>query len=1085
MNIKSINCILGCICFLGITSIASSKESVTHSLDIKQFSLPNCKENEVLFEEPRDISRVVVTFTGKAPEKLDLYYMHKIWPQTKIERNVRGADNAIVAGWEPIEDWFNCDWRKAEVNLDRHGEKSIVITFKNLVSEFKECTDYDVTFRRTQGIRIQIDPAASIANVKVYTTSQSMKSSIRVSLDTDTQTKAEQMQVTGYNAIIDRIKTESGKILKGSVVSFKQGDKRSFTIDLRHMKPSHRFCNDGGNVTFTIGSDAFTISMESLMNQGPIWYADEGVYITLTGDRTSFEQYKAQYSGKQTISRRVLGLPEQSLGGALNGQPRSHPDSFVVGCKNARQRFRIEPTGDLVLAKFSMDYPQYSDTPRFKNNADARFFFGLERWEVAGRYPDTAPIMAYNIHLLSGDISMEQKSFAVPLLKPVLNSSLIGDDTIVGLVKFTFTNTSDHTATAELPVSYSSESGPSYDRLAAGSQYGSLINGDRVPPSKRDKLTLEPCSSEPSMKVLTSVWQDQKVIRCAVDTTMQDSQSGDSVILRKELKPGETCAVTLKIPYISLAADNELKALAKLNTDSLYNDVCTFWRGLGKIGAEVHTPEPRLDALYKSHFAHVSIADHTMPNDPDIINTSVGSSIYANYANESCMIVKELDERGLHEEARRRLSAWLKYQGTAALIGNFTDQNGVFFGTGGFEAGNTYNQHHGWVLWCLSEHYFTTRDDAWMKSIADQLIKGADWVFRQRKNTMVELPHSRGWEYGFLPAGSLEDVSDYFYWLSTNSVTWRGVDSAAQALEAIGHPEAARIRREADEYRKDLIKGFEKSRQNSPLVKLKDGRWIPHYPSRLYLRGRDIGWIREVLEGSVYLLISGLYDENSKQAAWILDDYQDNRYISPDYGYPIYNPNDLWYDVGGFSCQPNLLAGLMPYLDRDEPELYIWMFFNAWAACYREETGSMVEHPFPVLGHSNIAIVKTSDQSNAVKWLRYMYVYAPKDTLFIGWAIPREWLSNGKEISAEKVSTRFGDVSVRYHSEVNSGVITLNTDLALKSQPGKIIARIRHPEKLPIKSVMVNGQSYSNFDAVKGDIDITGLSGNIVIEARY
>jgi hypothetical protein len=29
------------------------------------------------------------------------------------------------------------------------------------------------------------------------------------------------------------------------------------------------------------------------------------------------------------------------------------------------------------------------------------------------------------------------------------------------------------------------------------------------------------------------------------------------------------------------------------------------------------------------------------------------------------------------------------------------------------------------------------------------------------------------------------------------------------------------------------------------------------------------------------------------------------------------------------------LAGLMPRLARDEPEIYIWMFFNAWAACYR------------------------------------------------------------------------------------------------------------------------------------------------------
>jgi hypothetical protein len=372
-----------------------------------------------------------------------------------------------------------------------------------------------------------------------------------------------------------------------------------------------------------------------------------------------------------------------------------------------------------------------------------------------------------------------------------------------------------------------------------------------------------------------------------------------------------------------------------------------------------------------------------------------------------------------------------------------------------------------------------------MKSIADAVIKGADWVFRQRRQTMQSLPNSRGWEYGFLPAGSLEDVADFFYWLSTNSVTWRGVDSAASALEAIGHPEAARVRREADAYGKDLRTGFEKSRQQSPLVMLRDGRWVPHYPSRLYRRGRDSGWIREILEGSVYLLISGLYKADSKQAGWILDDFQDNRYMSPDFGYPVFDASRLWFDVGGFSAQPNLLAGLMPHLDRDEPEVYIWMFLNAWAACYREDVCAMVEHPQPILGHSNCAIVKTSDQANAMKWLSYMFVYGPEDGLYLGRAIPREWLSGGREISAEGLCTRHGEVSVRYKPEVDGSRIACDAELTLKAAPGRVVVRFRHPEGKPIQSVTVNGEKWDKFDAGKGDVDITGLSGAVRVEAGF
>jgi len=316
----------------------------------------------------------------------------------------------------------------------------------------------------------------------------------------------------------------------------------------------------------------------------------------------------------------------------------------------------------------------------------------------------------------------------------------------------------------------------------------------------------------------------------------------------------------------------------------------------------------------------------------------------------------------------------------------------MFYGAGGFESG-AYNQHHGWVLWCLAEHFFLTRDAEWYRSVADAAVAGADWVFRQRKNTMKPLPHSRGWEHGFLPAGSLEDVEDFHYWLSTNALTWRGVEWTARALERIGHPEAYRVRNEAGAYKSDLIEGFETMRQYAPLVRLRDGRWIPHYPSRLYRRGRDFGWIRETLEGSIYLLLSGLYPSSGTEADWILDDYQDNRYPEPPCGYLIPHFEQTWFDRAGFSIQPNLLAGLMPYLERDEPEVYLWMFYNAWAACYREELNAMVEHPLPLLGFSNAANFKTSAQANAMTWLRYMFVYGAHNLLHLGRAIPRAWFA--------------------------------------------------------------------------------------------
>ena len=350
---------------------------------------------------------------------------------------------------------------------------------------------------------------------------------------------------------------------------------------------------------------------------------------------------------------------------------------------------------------------------------------------------------------------------------------------------------------------------------------------------------------------------------------------------------------------------------------------------------------------------------------------------------------------------------------------------------------------------------------------------------------MGKLPHSRGWENGFLPAGSLEDVTEYYSWLSTNCLTWRGTDSAARALQDFGHREAKRFRREADAFRKDLIRGFERNREHAPLVPLRDGRWVPHYPSRLYCRGRDFGWIREVLEGAVYLPISGLYDPRSKQAGWILDDYQDNLCHTPPYGYVLRDPEASLWHRGGFSIQPNLLAGLIPHLDRDEVEISLLMFFNTWAACFREEVGGMIEHPMPELGFDNATAFKTSDEANAVMWLRSMMVYSTPRYLHLGRAIPRAWFFHGEEVKITRVRTHYGEVSAHWVSDLAHDRLTLNANLKGAKDAPRAWARFRHPEKARIRSVSVNGEGWRKFDPGKEDVDITGLKGQVRVDVSY
>jgi hypothetical protein len=183
--------------------------------------------------------------------------------------------------------------------------------------------------------------------------------------------------------------------------------------------------------------------------------------------------------------------------------------------------------------------------------------------------------------------------------------------------------------------------------------------------------------------------------------------------------------------------------------------------------------------------------------------------------------------------------------------------------------------------------------------------------------------------------------------------------------------------------------------------------------------------------------------------------------------------------------QPNLLAGLLPHLDRDEPEIYIWMFYNAWCACYREEVNAMVEHPMPWLGFSNRVVFKPSDEANACAWLRYMLVYTHGDLLHFGRAVPRAWFAQDRPFSLQGAATPFGKVGIEYRPAADGRTIIATVSLNPRSEPAHTLVRFRHPESAPIQSVTVNGQPHEAFDAERGDVDITGMNGDVTVEAGY
>jgi hypothetical protein len=586
---------------------------------------------------------------------------------------------------------------------------------------------------------------------------------------------------------------------------------------------------------------------------------------------------------------------------------------------------------------------------------------------------------------------------------------------------------------------------------------------------------------------ILAVYQGKPRLRYLISTGRRGdlSNEADGVRWRLELGAKESHDLYFSIPSITLETASEIEALRKLDFEKDSSRVCSYWKDETSKGAEIVTPEPWLNDFYKAQLRHLLVNCYKELNS-DFLHAHVGTFDYGVYPNESVMMISDLDRRGYHREAQKNLDAFLHYLGTVLFLGNFKSKEGLLYGAGGHETGD-YNKSHGYVMWAMAEHWRMTHDRQWMEGAAPKLVKACEWVVRERQATMkLNSDGSRPLEYGVLPEGSLEDVTDYWHWLATNSATAWGFLNLAEALADFGHPEAGRLKKEAEAYRQDVMRAFTEARILAPVVRLRDGSYVPKIPSRLYERGRSHGWLRETLEGPMFFLFYRLIPPDAPEAKWVLEDYEDNLYISDEYGYSIPAFDQFWFSRGGFSMQANLLDGPPPYLYRDEIKHYLRAYFNAFASGFYPEIRMFNEHSLPELGYPRGDHFKTSDETQSTFWLRLMFVREQGQELYLGQAIPRSWLADSRPVGIERAPSHFGPLSFKLTLSADSSKIEAVLSPPGRNPPQTIFLRLRHPQAKPMRSVTVNGLRYERFDPAKEWVVLPGnLRGVQNVVAQY
>ncbi|HOV75321.1 MAG TPA: hypothetical protein PK967_15235 [Candidatus Hydrogenedentes bacterium] len=961
----------------------------------------------IIWEDPRELHRVVVEF--EAPPDADLlalHYWQSSWPHREIPRNA--PSGAGQSGWFDVGDWYKGQWRTADANVTIE-ETRATFTFNPVNRlEFPELKTCDAPYRTTLKLRIpRQNGLPGIVKIEAYTD-------------------------TIWRPLEFVVETSDGRPLIGHFEIF-NGGMTMFDGHrgcLQYAETQHHGSFDETIATWRNDKDTFSFAPNDLVKWGHIFLPDFGVLVRRADVDITYEKAArdCMNAGKDIYSR-VFDMPEQTFPNAWGDMPEKGRHYIPLSFEGTRQHFGLDGACNVFRNRNWIRRLAGRDTDRCDWRGDEIWCeFGLppeamkDRTLVDGCLPMTITSWELN------GVRYTQTAFAAPIAGiPGDGERVLADDPIALYVRFAMEPVANVPARARLRIASSD----------GGGTESLELDGPAIVAGKQ--------------------------LRILVSNTKGLSGNGHVVHYEANIAPGGPSRVLdMAIPFVTLRKnDPETDRLLPVRFDTMFDATRSYWRKRIEAGARIRTPEPMINEFYDAHLPHLLINTEREVTGSLRYMAKVGTFSYGVYANEACMMITDLDRRGFHQRAEEAIETWLHYQGKRPLPGDYLDAEGVFYSAGGYEDDNGYNQHHGWVLWCIGEHYWYTRDAAWIERTKPNILKACDWITRERARTIEWAARRplRAIERGLLPPGSLEDIADWRCWLSNNVYAWWGMDNAARALKAAGYAEGESLLGEAEKYRKDILAAFTEAMRRSPVVRLRNGRWIPQIPSEAHRRGRSFGWITQTLEGSIHLVRCGLIEPKERMSDWIIQDYEDNLYLSEQFGYSL-TGDDFdrhWFNRGGISQQANLLCNPIPYLLRDEIPHFLRAYFNAFAVSYFPDTRMMTEHALPNMGDFRGDHYKTSDEANSTYWLRMMFIHERGDDLWIGAAIPRYWLADGQRIGIENAATHFGPMSATIESQAAAGRITLCLDPPRRNPPKRIIARFRHPEGKRMTRCEVNG----------------------------
>lgn len=520
----------------------------------------------------------------------------------------------------------------------------------------------------------------------------------------------------------------------------------------------------------------------------------------------------------------------------------------------------------------------------------------------------------------------------------------------------------------------------------------------------------------------------------------------------------------LLIPMLPVSEQDMLLQM-EMGYDAALKRSMKFWEEESAKGVKLDISESiPLNTFRSNHWRMLTIAERNPVFNQYILNNGA-FSYDALWPTPSCMsLVWGLDYMGFHKDAERYLDVYLRDQGNTNPPGIYYIKHPGFLSAPESFVAIRWVNEHGAVMWAAAEHYLLTRDDQFLKKWLPALIIACEWIAVQRR--CVEHPG----EKGIIPPGSATDdaIPGQFIW--SDGWLYKGLVTVVRVLEGIGHSEANRWRREAEEYKQKFNELFSKACTTAPRWKATDGREYPFIPTeitgKLPERNRHAFYLDA---GVLSLAFSGILEPDNAAFDAVLKWFREGpqtkywRFDGCCWQTPV-----LHHEMS--SCEPCYSWNMEVNFQREDREHFIEGLYAQFAGARTTDLFSDIETRNGMFATCFTTPVTFHHFRNAL-------VYENGNTLELLRMAPAAWFKPGDTLELNSLPTYFGPMDLKVYCDDSGRKVELYAKLPCRNAPTKMVLYI--PPFLMADTAVVNGM----VQVIEGNkIQLWDLDGSIKVE---